>query len=70
MYVTRSNRQVGTFYLDMQNDRERFQELLNDPSINIIEKVYQKQSESTFDGDSQTVIERPTVRVEWDECSL
>ena len=70
MYVTRSNRQVCVFYLDKSEDTKAFEDLLNDPSVNIIEKVYQKESEATFEGDTKTVIERATVRVEWEECSL
>jgi hypothetical protein len=70
MYITRTERKVTSFYLDDRRDVAEFERLLNDPSINIIERKYQTQSEATFEGESRTVTERPFVRVEYEICSL
>jgi hypothetical protein len=70
MFITRTKKHVNTFYLDDAEDRQEFDRLLNDPSIMILDKKFQTQSESTFEGESKTVIERPFVRVEYEECSL
>ena len=70
MFVTRSKKHIVTFYLDDKADLEELDKLLNDPSINIVDKKFQTQSESTFEGESKTVIERPFVRVEYEECFI
>lgn len=70
MYIVRTERKVSTFYLDDGRDLKSFEELLNDPSINIIERKYDKRSEIEFEGEAQKVNERPYVRVEYEICSL
>lgn len=70
MYITRTSRHITTFYLDDTRDRDELDKLLNDPAINVLDKKFQTQSESTFEGESKTVIERPFVRVEYEICSL
>lgn len=70
MYITRTKKHVTTFYLDDQRDVAQLDKLLNDPAINIIDKKFQTQSEATFEGESKTIIERPFVRVEYEECFI
>lgn len=70
MFVTRTKKSITTFYLDDKADTAELDKLLNDPSINILDKKFQTQSESTFEGESKTVIERPFVRVEYEQCFL
>ena len=70
MYITRTKKNITTFYLDDKRDVDQLNQLLNDPSVNIIDKKFQTQSESTFEGESKTVIERPFVRVEYEQCFI
>lgn len=70
MYITRTSRHITTFYLDDVQDKQQLDKLLNDPSVNILDKKFQTQSEATFEGETKTVIERPFVRVEYEICSL
>ena len=70
MFITRTKKHVITCYLDDAEDKREFDRLLNDPSVIILDKKFQTQSESTFEGESKTVTERPYVRVEYEECSI
>lgn len=70
MYITRTTKHITTFYLDDKRDVAELDRLLNDPAVNIIDKKFQTQSEATFEGESRTVIERPFVRVEYEECFI
>jgi hypothetical protein len=70
MFVTRTNKEVANFYLDDMKDKASFLKLLNDPSVNILDKKYYTETEAVTEDGVTTSNTRPCVRLEWEECSL
>lgn len=70
MLIAKSERKFDSFNLDSNPEKESYEALLNDPSITIIEKKFTTQTESSFEGESQTSISRLYVYVEYEVCSL
>ena len=70
MYVTRTRTHISNFYLDDVKDKAAFEKIINDPSVNILDKKYYTESTTNYEGESSTTSERPCVRLEWEECSL
>lgn len=70
MYVARTKREHITLILDNQADVETYNEILNDPSVKIIERKIVKKSESSFEEDMQVEIEQTILYLEIERCSL
>jgi len=70
MFITRTRKKIYVFYIDKKEDREDFEDLLNNPAVTILNKVYLTETETSYEGDSSVTTERPYVRVECEECSL
>ena len=70
MFITRTERKVDIFYLDRNNEKADFENLLNDPTVSILGKQYLSQTETTYEGEMSTSMDRPYVRVEYEVCSL
>lgn len=70
MFITRTEKKIATFNLNNTQEVTQFEELLNDPSINILSRKYEKLTETTYEGDMSTSVEVPYVRLEYEVCSL
>lgn len=70
MFIPQTYKQYANFYMDDTEDIAEYIKLINDPSINILARVSYTQKETTYEGESQTVSERPCMKVEYEECSL
>ena len=58
------------YYLDRQDERADYEDLLNNPAVNILDKHFDTETETTYEGDVSSSTQRPYVRVEYEICSL
>ena len=70
MYVTRTKKHLQNFYLDNPQDKAKFEEIINNPAVNILEKSFFNESTTDYEGESASTTERPCARLEWEICSL
>lgn len=70
MFITRSKKKIDVFYLNQKEEKEAYEDLLNNPSITILSRHYDKETETSYEGEASVVIERPFVRVEYEECFI
>ena len=70
MFIPQTFKKFDNFYMDDSKDIEEYIKLINDPSINILHRESYTQKETTFEGESQTVSERPCMKVEYEICSI
>ena len=70
MFITRTERKIDTFYLDKRNEREAYEDIINNPAINVLDKKFESTTETVYEGETSSSITRPYVRVEYEVCSL
>lgn len=70
MFVERKLRQVVQFNLHDAEDLNELRDLMNDPSVVILNRDKIILTESQFDGDTTTTRQEMNVFVEYETCSL
>lgn len=70
MFITRTKKRIGKFYLDKNEDIKDLEAYLNDPSLIILDKTYGTETETSYEGESSVTIQRQFVTLEFEECSL
>ena len=70
MLITKTNRRSYSFNLDDREDRESYEEILNNPAAKILSKKFVTQSETIHEGESSTTTSEQHIYLEVEECSL
>ena len=70
MYIERARVQTQVFNLDDNEDLRRWEEILSDPAVRVLNKKFINHTESETSGRDRTETKEVHLYVEWEECSL
>lgn len=70
MFTVRSDRKLEKLNLDKREDLSRYEELISDPAVTILDKKVVTESEVTYEGDMKTEVSQTYYVVEYERCSL
>lgn len=69
-FVAKTRRQALKFNLDDAEERQRYEEVLNNPAMKVLTKKHVQQTETTYDGDAETSATELHLYLEVEECTL
>ena len=70
MLIERSKREARVFNLNDRDEEEAYNQIINDPAVNILEKRLIKHTETEQSGRDRTETTENHIMLEWETCSL